>query len=132
MCFVLQEFGKQTQYRRGSLVVLAALQDLDDSSEAQKPLLPGYMRDRSMSLFSPESSTRSAAQSVMASSWYNWLSLGVVLVSVIAVIWTPNSASTGPDTKVWCPSISSLLGSVSSLHGFDNSAVQGNRFMGVS
>lgn len=95
-----QEYGKQTQYRRGSLVVLAALQDLEESSRKERSIFPHYMRDRSMGYFTPESRARQLATLVTESFWYRWVSMGVIAVSVVAVIWTPNSSQTGLDTKV--------------------------------
>ena len=47
-----------------------------------------------------DSRPRQIATLVSESFWYHWLSMGVIGVSVIAVIWTPNSSDAGPDTHV--------------------------------
>ena len=47
-----------------------------------------------------ESRSRQIATLVLESFWYHWLSMGVIGVSIIAVIWTPNSSDAGPDTHV--------------------------------
>ena len=38
-------------------MVLAALQDLDDSAQEQRMVLPAYMRDKSMGIFTKVSQT---------------------------------------------------------------------------
>ena len=95
-----QEYGKQTQYRRGSLVVLAALQDLDEITRDERMVYPSYMRDKAMGLFLRESKARHVAIAVSENFWYRWLSMAVVGISVLAVIWTPNSSKTSHDSKV--------------------------------
>jgi len=95
----LQEYGKQTQYRRASLVVLAALEDLDEAKKAEKMIFPPYMRDKSMGFFPRDHKARQIAILVSESFWYRWVSMGVIAISVIAVIWTPNSSKSGPDSK---------------------------------
>lgn len=87
------------QYRRASLVVLAALEDLDTASKAKSMVFPRYMRDKSMSIFPPEHRARQISLLVTNSYWYRWLSMGVIAISIIAVVWTPNSSDTGPDSK---------------------------------
>ena len=39
-------------------MVLAALQDLDDSAKEQRMVLPAYMRDKSMGIFTKVSGVR--------------------------------------------------------------------------
>ena len=95
----VQEYGKQMQYRRASLVVLAALEDLDSASKAKSMVFPSYMRDKSMAFFPQEHRARQVSKLVTDSYWYRWLSMGVIAISIIAVIWTPNSSETGPDSK---------------------------------
>ena len=87
------------QYRRASLVVLAALEDLDTASKAKSMVFPRYMRDKSMGLFPQEHRARQISEFVTNSYWYRWLSMGVIAISIIAVVWTPNSSDTGPDSK---------------------------------
>lgn len=81
-------------------MVLAALEDLDTASESQNAIFPAYMRDKSMGYFDKEHRARQVSALVTSSYWYRWLSMGVIVISVIAVIWTPNSSSKGPDSKV--------------------------------
>jgi len=57
------------------------------------------MRDKSMGLFLRDQKARQIAVLVSESFWYRWVSMGVIAVSIIAVIWTPNSAQIGPDSK---------------------------------
>ena len=97
----LQEYGKQMHYRRASLVVLAALEDLDTASKAKSMVLPAYMRDRSMGYFEQGHRARQISAHVTKSVWYRWLSMGVIAISIIAVIWTPNSSQIGPDSKAF-------------------------------
>lgn len=87
------------QYRRASLVVLAALEDLDEAKKQEAMVFPPYMRDKSMGLFLRDQKARQIAILVSESFWYRWVSMGVIVVSIIAVIWTPNSSQTGPDSK---------------------------------
>ena len=87
------------QYRRASLVVLAALEDLDTASKAKSMVFPKYMRDTSMGIFPSEHRARQISALVTNSYWYRWLSMGVTAISIIAVVWTPNSSDTGPDSK---------------------------------
>lgn len=113
----LQEYGKQTQYRRASLVVLAALEDLDQASKSKAMVFPWYMRDNSMGYFAQEHRARQISTHVINSYWYRWLSMGVIVISIIAVIWTPNSSQTGPDSKV-IPSKSLLMSAFMFGHVF--------------
>ena len=81
-------------------MVLAALEDLDEAKTAEKMVYPPYMRDKSMGLFLRDQKARQIAILVCESFWYRWVSMGAIAVSIIAVIWTPNSAQVGPDSKV--------------------------------
>ena len=108
----MQEYGKQMQYRRASLVVLAALEDLDTASKSKSTVFPRYMRDKSMGIFDQEHRARQILMLVTNSYWYRWLSMGVIAISIIAVVWTPNSSDTGPDSKaslVSCPPLSDIV-----------------------
>lgn len=81
-------------------MVLAALNDLDEAAEAKNLVLPWYMRDKSLGYFEQEHRVRKVTTHVTSSVWYRWLSMGVIVISIIAVIWTPNSSETGQDSKV--------------------------------
>lgn len=97
---MVQEYGKQTQYRRASLVVLAALEDLNQASQSKSMVLPWYMRDKSVGYFDQAHKARQVSAHITQSFWYRWISMGVIAISIIAVVWTPNSSQTGPDSKV--------------------------------
>lgn len=97
---LLQEYGKQSAYRRGSLVVLAALEDIEGGPAAKPLQLPAYMRDKTLGYFMPEHKARVSGKAVLQHNWYNWASMVLIGISIIAVVWTPNSSQEGPDTKV--------------------------------
>ena len=98
--FVFQEYSRPSAYKKSSLVVLAALHEVEDYAAPKRLTLPNYMRDKSMGIFVPTHKARVLGSKVIHHRGYNIASLAIIVVSIIAVVWTPNSSQEGPDTKV--------------------------------
>ena len=64
-CDDAQEYGKTMQYRRASLVVLAALESLNETRDATATVYPAWMRDRALGLLLPDNPWRAWAVRVL-------------------------------------------------------------------